>query len=80
MREANRRRGRAYLFSLLLLVVTLVAMLAYGKKICSLELLGSLLAYAFRWELRQIRPFSQHERYDLSIGSYPQLSSSRKAM
>ena len=52
----------------------LFAIIAYGKEMCSLEDLRTLLAYAFRWELRQIQPFPQHERYDLSAGSYPQQS------
>ena len=52
----------------------LFGIIAYGNKISSLEDLGTLLAYAFRWELPHIRPFPQHERYDLSIGSFPQLS------
>ena len=52
----------------------LFAIIAYGKESCSLEDLGTLLAYAFRSELRDIQPFPQHESYDLSTGSYPQQS------
>lgn len=52
----------------------LFAIIAYGKEGCSLEDLATLLAYAFRPELRQIQPFPHHGSYDLSIGSYPQQS------
>lgn len=52
----------------------LFAIIAYGKEGCSLEDLATLLAYAFRPELRQIQPFPPHGSYDLSIGSYPQQS------
>ena len=52
----------------------LFAIIAYGKECCSLEDLGTLLAYAFRSELRHIQPFPQHKSYDLNTGSYPQQS------